>query len=147
MLLFPGSPQQWRVNKNDTQELGDSVQGVGLSPEVGCSAPGPTSTHTHTHTNAQPAVCREPRRQQKVSSSPRKPCSCSRQHRRSRLGLGRWCYLCSDTLSSGEEVSGDAAAAGAEVMISALLVARIPVPSPPGGALGKVCGGGSVGPG
>lgn len=94
---------------------------------------------------AQPAVCREPRRGQKVYSSPRKPRSCSRQHGRTRPGLGWQHYLCSDFLSSGEEVSGDAAAAGAEVTISALLVARIPLPSPPGGALGKVCGGGSVG--
>ena len=150
-MLFPGSPQQWRVNKNDTQELGNSVQGVGPGPEVGCSAPGSSSTkkikkERKKEKKAQPAVFREPRRRQKVSSSPRKSRSCSRQHRRTRPGLGWQHYLCSDFLSSGEEVSGDAAAAGAEVTISALLVARIPVPSPPGGALGKACDGGQCGP-
>ena len=150
-MPFPGSPQQWRVNKNDTQELGNSVQGVGPGPEVGCSAPGSSSTkkikkERKKEKKAQPAVFREPRRRQKVSSSPRKSRSWSRQHRRTRPGLGWQHYLCSDLLSSGEEVSGDAAAAGAEVTISALLVARIPVPSPPGGALGKACDGGQCGP-
>ena len=106
-----------------------------------------THTHTHTHKIHSQLFVGSPGDDRRYPPPPRKPCSCSHQHRRSRLGLGQWHYLCSDFLFSGEEVSGDAAAAGAEVMISALLVARIPVPSPPGGALGKVCSGGSMGSG
>lgn len=44
-------------------------------------------------------------------------------------------------------VSEDTAAAGAEVKISALFVARISTPSPSGGAFGIMQGGGRAGPG
>lgn len=58
------------------------------------------------------------------------------------LAGGGECYFCYNFLFPrplpGDGVSRDAAPAGAEVKISALFVARIPAPAPPGGALGKM---------
>lgn len=58
------------------------------------------------------------------------------------LAWGEGCYFCSDFLFPCPQAegrgSGEAAAADAVVKISALFVARIPAPPPPGGALGNM---------